>query len=723
MVTNALKRGLLPRRLMTLAAFLLLASVNSAAPAGFTQIKELALTGGWDADISGDTAIVSDRGHVLAYILQRNQGGPDNWGTVKVLNDAALVPSPNTGFTSGVSIDGDIAVVGSDFENRRTGAAYIYGRNVGGPDNWGLIKRIEDPDGLQVGYPCGCDDFGASVAVSGDTIAVGETWAARVDIFQKDEGGTDNWGRVTVVTASDAGPVTGNNSDRFSNVAMQGDTLVVGAPSHTHAGISSSGGAYVFDRNQGGADHWGQVKELLASDASVNAAFGSAMAIDGDTVVVLAPRLRAVGNSYAEVSAAYVFERNAGGANNWGQAQELVPNDVRASEKCGTHYFSTGSYAVDISGDTVVVSNCEHDHPDPANPAHVLSWGADFVFQRDEGGPENWGQTQELLSVPVSGTFGTPAIEGHTLLATDQYVSRTKIFDAPSDTTPPDITVPGDLSAEATGPDGAAVTYSASATDAIDGSVAVSCAPQSGSTFPLGGTTVTCTASDTHNNTATSSFTVTVVDTTPPALSLPASFTVEAAGPSGASASYSASASDLVSGAVTPSCSPASGLFPIGTTTVNCSATDGAGNTASGSFTITVADRTPPAATASLVRVGHGGDDDESMQFFQVVFSATDAVGVVTLSADLNGIRVTNGQIVQLQTTNHAPSARRDDGRLQIRAASFLLTVTAADAAGNVGSATAVPVFVKNGRDHDDKERGKGDDKGKGGDRGMGGDR
>jgi len=274
--------------------------------------------------------------------------------------------------------------------------------------------------------------------------------------------------------------------------------------------------------------------------------------------------------------------------------------------------------------------------------------------------------------------------------------------------TPPVVTVPGNLTAEATGPAGAAVTFSASATD-NSGSVTTTCSPASGSTFALGTTTVTCSATNAGGD-GSASFTVTVVDTTAPSLSLPSPMSVEATGPSGAAATYSATASDLVSGAVTPSCLPSSGsTFPIGTTAVNCSATDGAGNTAHGSFSVTVADRTPPVATASLLRVGHGGGDDESMQFFQVVFSAADAVGVTTLSADLNGIRVTNGQIVQLQTTTHAPSARRDDGRLQIRAASFVLTVTAADAAGNVGSATAVPVFVKNGKDKEDH--------GKGGDR------
>ncbi|OYV63031.1 MAG: hypothetical protein B7Z72_14575, partial [Gemmatimonadetes bacterium 21-71-4] len=85
--------------------------------------------------------------------------------------------------------------------------------------------------------------------------------------------------------------------------------------------------------------------------------------------------------------------------------------------------------------------------------------------------------------------------------------------------TPPVVTVPGNVTTEATGPAGAAVTFSASATD-NSGSVPVTCVPASGSTFALGTTTVTCSATNTGGN-GSASFTVTVVDTTPPALSLP----------------------------------------------------------------------------------------------------------------------------------------------------------------------------------------------------------
>ncbi|HMB23458.1 MAG TPA: HYR domain-containing protein, partial [Anaerolineales bacterium] len=90
-----------------------------------------------------------------------------------------------------------------------------------------------------------------------------------------------------------------------------------------------------------------------------------------------------------------------------------------------------------------------------------------------------------------------------------------------------------------------------------------------------------------------------VTDLTAPTLTLPADITTPATSPAGAIVSYSASATDDVDPSVSVTCSPASGsLFAVGTTTVNCSASDVAGNTASGSFQVTVQqDTTPPALT------------------------------------------------------------------------------------------------------------------------------
>jgi hypothetical protein len=80
---------------------------------------------------------------------------------------------------------------------------------------------------------------------------------------------------------------------------------------------------------------------------------------------------------------------------------------------------------------------------------------------------------------------------------------------AAADTTPPILTVPTAVSADATGPNGAIVTYSARATDAVDGAVTPDCSPASGSTFPIGDTTVTCSATDSsHNRSAGQTFVV-----------------------------------------------------------------------------------------------------------------------------------------------------------------------------------------------------------------------
>ncbi|MGA8810845.1 MAG: HYR domain-containing protein, partial [Thermoanaerobaculia bacterium] len=139
----------------------------------------------------------------------------------------------------------------------------------------------------------------------------------------------------------------------------------------------------------------------------------------------------------------------------------------------------------------------------------------------------------------------------------------------------PVLTLPAPITAEATSSAGAAVSYTVTATD----NATIVCTPASGSTFALGTTTVNCTATA-STGTTSGSFTVTVRDTTPPALSLPANITAEATGPGGRAVSYTATANDLVDGSRPVTCDHASGsTFPLGTTTVQCTATDTHNNT------------------------------------------------------------------------------------------------------------------------------------------------
>jgi GEVED domain/HYR domain/Lectin C-type domain/Secretion system C-terminal sorting domain len=134
---------------------------------------------------------------------------------------------------------------------------------------------------------------------------------------------------------------------------------------------------------------------------------------------------------------------------------------------------------------------------------------------------------------------------------------------------------------------GAPVNFSATATDNCSGvTVSYSIAP--GSVFPVGTTAVTATATDACGNTKTCTFNVIVLDNQNPVISCPANITVNApAGQCSTAVSYNVTATDNCSATV--SVSPASGsIFGQGTTTVNATATDAAGNTANCSFTVTV---------------------------------------------------------------------------------------------------------------------------------------
>ncbi|MEA2165885.1 MAG: hypothetical protein QOK37_4012 [Thermoanaerobaculia bacterium] len=192
----------------------------------------------------------------------------------------------------------------------------------------------------------------------------------------------------------------------------------------------------------------------------------------------------------------------------------------------------------------------------------------------------------------------------------------------------PVLTLPANITAEATGPSGAAVSFTVTATD----NASVACTPASGSTFALGTTTVNCTATA-STGTTSGSFTVTVVDTTPPALTLPATITVEATGPGGVAVSYSATSSDLVDGSRPVTCDHASGsTFPLGTTTVQCTATDTHNNTAHGSFTVIVRDTTPPTIVSLTASPSNLWPPNHTMTNVTLSVVATDLVDPAPVS-------------------------------------------------------------------------------------------
>jgi Calx-beta domain/HYR domain len=218
-------------------------------------------------------------------------------------------------------------------------------------------------------------------------------------------------------------------------------------------------------------------------------------------------------------------------------------------------------------------------------------------------------QTTKTVTVPVSGdTTDEPDERFSVLLSNARNAgiaegegSATIVDDDEiGDTTPPVLSLPNDMTVEATGPNGAEVTYNASANDGVDGTVDVNCAPASGSTFSLGDTTVNCSARDAAGNEATGSFKVSVGDTTAPSLTVPSNtIVVEATDASGAAVNFAndVSANDAVDPSPSINCTPASGTtFALGPTQISCTAKDAVGNeSAAKTFDVKVQDTTAPS--------------------------------------------------------------------------------------------------------------------------------
>jgi hypothetical protein len=232
------------------------------------------------------------------------------------------------------------------------------------------------------------------------------------------------------------------------------------------------------------------------------------------------------------------------------------------------------------------------------------------------------------------------------------------------DTTPPTLSLPADITEEATSASGARVVFSASANDLVDGEVMVACTPASGTIFPLDATPVSCSATDAAGNTAHGGFTITVEDTTAPVIAPhPDVGPVEATGPGGAQVFYTAPATtDAVDGPGVALCLPESGtIFAIGATSVTCTAVDAAGNAALPTgFTVRVHDSTPPEVTPPADVQAEATGPLTAVAFGSA--TATDAVGVVSLTHD-------------------APAS--------FPLGATAITWTARDAAGNIGTATS----------------------------------
>ncbi len=367
-----------------------------------------------DADATGVRFVVDERG--ARYPLTIDPTAQQSY--LKASNS-----EPGDYFGFSVAVSGDTVVVGASRENSNatgvdgnqtdnsagdSGAAYIFVRDGGGI--WSQQAYLKASNtGTN-------DEFGSSVAVSGDTVVVG-AWlefsnATGVNGNQADNGATRSgaayvfvrdgvgaWSQQAYLKASNT-----DADDRFGiSVGASGDTVVVGASGEASNAIgvngnqgdnnvSFAGAAYVFVRDGDGA--WSQQAYLKASDTHEFVSFGYSVSVSGNTVVV--------GNdAYANAGApgaAYVFVRDGG---VWGQQAYLKASDTGASDAFG--------FSVAVSGDTVVVgafgedSNATGVNGNQANNSAAES-GAAYIYVRDGVGA--WTQQAYLkASNPDAGDY------------------------------------------------------------------------------------------------------------------------------------------------------------------------------------------------------------------------------------------------------------------------------------------------------------------------------
>ena len=274
-------------------------------------------------------------------------------------------------FGYSVAISGNTAIVGKPTGGSSSGSAYIF-EFV--DSSWTQTAKLTSSDAGDGGA------FGASVAISGDTVIVGDRGAdglfgsGAAYIFEKPISGWTTATETAKLTASD-----GAMGDQVgASVSISGDTAIVGAGNDDDAG-EDSGSAYIFVKPMSGWIDATQTAKLTASDGISFDLFGLSVAISGDTAIVGSPF--GDGADF-DTGSAYIFVKPMSGWTTTTETAELTASDGAANNVFGS---------VSISGDTTIVG-AEGD-------AALSQFGAAYIFEKPISG---WTTTTETTKLTAS---------------------------------------------------------------------------------------------------------------------------------------------------------------------------------------------------------------------------------------------------------------------------------------------------------------------------------
>ena len=288
-----------------IAAFLDLLSANCRGPA---VVADVYPAGGGHAERAG-SAVAFDGERALLGAPWRPGSEPDSGAAYVCERDpnsgvwsvaALLEPPPGAGgqFGAAVAIGDEVAVIGAPFCDSAgvsAGAAYVFARVDG---HWAPVAQLVGAD------TAARDSFGSALSLSAATLVVG---APGNDALGDDCGAAyvfdlvdGAWTQTAVLRAPDA--AAGANFG--ASLALSGESLAVGAP-HADSLAARSGAVYVYDRVDG---TWTWTAKLLAPDMAAEEHFGTVVALDGD---VLAAG-KSFTTSWGSPGSTYVFTRVGG---------------------------------------------------------------------------------------------------------------------------------------------------------------------------------------------------------------------------------------------------------------------------------------------------------------------------------------------------------------------------------------------------------------------------
>ena len=339
----------------------------------WTEVKRLRAFGGKsyerfgksvaiDKDVIVVGATITDS-HGSAYIFVKSQNG---WPILETAKLTSWFGGTNDWFGYSVAIEGDTVVVGSmqhDVSGKTDqGEACVFVRPAGG---W--IDMTKESCTLRASDGKADEFFGRFVSISNNTIIVGSdahgtgdsAYQGAVYVYEKPDTG---WVTHTVLTeqaklmASD-----GAEYDHLGySVAIDGNTIVAGAPGFHSTGKTNLGAAYVFVKS---GTHWidmEETAEFRAADGMEDDFFGHAVAIDGNTIVIGSPYHNRTdkdptGLPYyiPDMGAVYTFSRPSGGWHDLQTKAAMISSDGRANDHLGK--------SVAISGSTIIAGAPDQD--------------------------------------------------------------------------------------------------------------------------------------------------------------------------------------------------------------------------------------------------------------------------------------------------------------------------------------------------------------------------